>query len=184
MAEGRSADSREADFPGAVTCHLFRGLERVDECGRAAANGGDGNRRPTQGSLLLLPPGAATCHPKRMHEDSTRCCPTLRYSYVVTRSRPYLETKGHGQGQGLFPILRGSGRYRGQIISCHDPCVCPKASRPVRVPAPVPCLSINAVLCEECQRLAALTSGLAFRRSWRRILSGAHSRKSCLRALA
>ena len=24
MAEGRSADSREADFPGAVTCHLFR----------------------------------------------------------------------------------------------------------------------------------------------------------------
>jgi hypothetical protein len=48
MAEGRSADSREADFPGAVTCHLFRGLERVDECGRAAANGGDGNRSPTR----------------------------------------------------------------------------------------------------------------------------------------
>ena len=47
MAEGRSADSREADFPGAVTCHLFRVLVRVDECGRAAANGGDGNRRPT-----------------------------------------------------------------------------------------------------------------------------------------
>ena len=48
MAEGRSADSREADFPGAVTCHLFRVLVRVDECGRAAANGGDGNRRPTR----------------------------------------------------------------------------------------------------------------------------------------
>ena len=53
--------------------------------------------------------------------------PLPRYNYVVTRSRPYLETKGHVQGQGPFPMLRGSGRRSGRLVPAAVPVSVPRS---------------------------------------------------------